>query len=293
MKLNILKCTASALVCALSITGGVTAFAETTNAYDTMLITDMEETVQLKYTKFSGRVTSLNNTEDGYISLTISDDYDDVLTINTISASKVFDAENKNYTSLAEIKEGDNLTVIVDTATPMILSLPPQINNAAYIIKTNDFSAVKVDLFDKDLTSSDNSLVLNISPEAYITDIMGSRKIFTSDDIKNSHCAVVYSFATMSIPAQTNPEAVIILESADIDEASYNMPLRSTFESMGYNVKWTSNAKPIVIKNDINTIEVTIGSKSATINGVSFELDNETVLINGITCVDSSILKLI
>ncbi len=293
MKKNIFKLISSIMICTLSLTGGITAFADV-KTNEPMLIENINNNI-LKFTKFNGKVSSVvkEEAEDSAVSITLSDSNGEVIVLHTKEHITVFDAESKAYLTLDDIKEGDELFIIVDSNTPMTMNIPPMINNAAYIIKTNDMMNVTTGVFDSELFSSDNDLVLNISPETFITDIMGSRKIFSAEDIKDAQCAVVYSFTTMSIPAQTTPDAVIILESSDVYEESYNIPLRTTFESMGYEVKWSSNNKPIVISDTNNTIVLTIGSKEVLINAIKYELNNETTLIDGITCVDSSIFQYI
>ncbi|MBE6008503.1 MAG: copper amine oxidase N-terminal domain-containing protein [Lachnospiraceae bacterium] len=294
MKKRFFRMISTTLICALSLTGGISVFAEV-KTNEPMLIEAMENTSELNFTKYYGKVSSLvkEEVENGATSLTISDDYGEVLILNTNKPQKIYDAENKAFISLDDIKEGDNLFIIVNDNIPMTMSLPPMINNTAYIIRTNDMMNLTVGMFDKELISSKDDLMLNIAPETFITDVMGSRKIFTAEDIKDAQCAVVYSFATMSIPAQTTPDAVIILKNAPVADESYNIPLRSTFETMGYEVKWTANDKPIIIANADTTISVAIGSKIIIINGNEYELKSEAALINGITFVDSSILNFI
>ena len=294
MKKNIFKLISSIIICTLSLTGGITAFADV-KTNEPMLTEGTRNTNELKYAKFNGYVSSVIKQEasDDTVTITLSDNVSEVITLHTKNHISVFDVENKAFLTLNDIKEGDNLFIIVDANTPMTMNLPPMINDAAYILKTNDMMNVTTGVFDNELYSSDNDLVLNIAPETFITDVMGARKIFTAEDIKGSQCAVVYSFATMSIPAQTTPDAVIILESADVYEQSYNMPLRTTFEPMGYEVKWTANDKPIVISNADITITTAIGSNRVIINGTEHVLSNETILLNGVTYIDSSVLNFI
>ena len=293
MKKNIFKLISSIMICTLSLTGGITAFADAKT--NEPMLTENTNNNELKFTKFNGKVSSVvkEGATDSAVSITLSDSSGEVIVLHTKEHITVFEAESKAYLTLNDIKEGDNLFIVVDSNTPMTMNLPPMINNAAYIIKTNDMMNVTTGVFDNELFSSDNDLVLNITPETFITDVMGSRKIFTADDIKGAQCAVVYSLATMSIPAQTTPDAIIILESAYVYEESYNMPLRTTFENMGYEVKWTANNKPVIITNKDITINVTIGSNKVSVNGNEYELLNETVLINDLMYIDSSILKLI
>ncbi len=63
------------------------------------------------------------------------------------------------------------------------------------------------------------------------------------------------------------------------------VPLRAIFESLGAEVKWNSKTKTVTgIKNDI-TVELTISSKDAFINGRVTSIDVPPLIINGRTLV--------
>lgn len=293
MKKIIYKAILPTLVCALSISGGVSAFANDLAAGEPKLISTMEETAEISFSKYEGKVSSILK-RDGSVSIAISDDYGEILILDTKDAQNVYDAVNNTHISLFDVKEGDNLTIILGGNTPMTLSLPPHVNTADYIIKTNDAMSVKIDVFGNDFLSSDNELKLNISPETYITNTKGAKKIFTADDIIGKQCAVIYSFTTRSIPAQTTPIAVIILDDGGyVSERTYYIPLRETFEEMGFEVKWSGNDKPIKLIKADTTLEVTIGSSILNVNGVEAELNSETILDGDVAVVDSSILNYI
>ena len=88
---------------------------------------------------------------------------------------------------------------------------PPQY--AADIIAVNtDSRSVKVDLFDENLISSDNNLKLNISADTQI--VMPDGKAFRGE-LANKKLVVIYNISTRSIPAQTTPARIIVLDVSD------------------------------------------------------------------------------
>jgi len=139
--------------------------------------------------------------------------------------------------------------------------------------------------FDNGLVSEDNRLKLNISEETVITDLKGSRRIFTEADIKGSTAIVVYSMSTFSIPAQTTPERVVIVAEGKTEMVG----LRAAAEKAGYEVKWTANDEPVVISKDGVEIKALCGSgiiEKTDANGVK----TTTVLKEAIHLVDSKMM---
>ena len=61
------------------------------------------------------------------------------------------------------------------------------------------------------------------------------------------------------------------------------VPIRAVVEAMGGNVGWNSETSTALLDCDNNHIELTIGSKTAVLNGESKELDTEPVIINSRT----------
>ncbi len=290
MKKNLLRTMVPALAFALSISGGMTVFAN--EAMDKPMLIAEKEVNEVTFAKYYGVVSAMEKF-DGSLSVTISDDFGELLVLNLNEKSKVYDAENNSFIELSALKEGDKLAAIMSANSAMTLSLPPIANDAAYLIKTNDNMNIKIGAFDENLLSSDDELQLNVGRETVIMDTMGTKKIFTPEDIKNAQCAVIYSVSTMSIPAQTSPEAVIVLEAAKVEEDSYYVPLRSTLEAEGFKVEWVANDKPIVATKDGVAIKLSIGSSFVTINGNRYDLASATKLVGDVAHVDSGLLKLI
>ena len=57
---------------------------------------------------------------------------------------------------------------------------------------------------------------LNIGENTVIMNTKGEQRVFTAEDIKNKNVAVIYDVTTRSIPAQTTPLFVMILEDKEI-----------------------------------------------------------------------------
>lgn len=58
------------------------------------------------------------------------------------------------------------------------------------------------------------------------------------------------------------------------------LPIRATVEAMGGEVEWNADTKTTVLKKDGDTIELTIGSSTAYLNGESSTLDTAPVILN-------------
>lgn len=123
------------------------------------------------------------------------------------------DAETYNITDTAlnNIKADDKLTGFYDATLPVIMIYPPQYHAVAIAVNLPEPKSVKVDLFDENLTSSDNQLKLNVSSD---TKIVNAKNEAFTGEIKNQRLAVIYTVTTRSIPAQTNPEKIVVLNTA-------------------------------------------------------------------------------
>ncbi|MBQ3123847.1 MAG: copper amine oxidase N-terminal domain-containing protein [Clostridia bacterium] len=199
------------------------------------------------------------------------------------------------------VKEGD--MVIVASKSPL---MSRDIKEAAAIVITNEEAqtSIYVDTFAKSedaLVSADGELVLNME---------------NADEYDGKKLLVFYDFATMSIPAQTNPIKVVVLEDVKAAEKvtiSFNVgssmvningedvevekpyivgvgvtlvPIRVISESFGAEVNWDGETKTVTVVDGDTTIVVTIGSKTATVNGEEKELEEAPELTeNGFTMI--------
>lgn len=105
------------------------------------------------------------------------------------------------------LEVGDFVTGFYDANAPVPLIFPPQYR-AIVMAKDNPNQNVKVDYFNSELVSSDNSLKLNIAPSTKI--VLENGQAFTKNPA-NRNLIVVYGATTKSIPAQTVPCKIIVM----------------------------------------------------------------------------------
>ena len=175
------------------------------------------------------------------------------------------------------------------------------IKPAEVIVVTNEESntSVYLDTFKFDgesLVSADGELVLNMD---------------NAKKYDNKKLLVFYDFATLSLPAQTNPIKVVEIQSRasicfkvgdsilsingkDIEvekpfiagAGTTLVPLRVISEAFGADVEWNGEDKSVTIKLGDKTIVVKINSKSATVDkDTVIELEEAPQLKNDTTMV--------
>lgn len=105
------------------------------------------------------------------------------------------------------VEPGDMVTGFYDGNAPVPLIFPPQYN-ALVMAENVPYENVKVDYFNSELVSSDNTLKLNIAPSTEI--ILQNDQTFNHNP-SNRYLIVVYGATTRSIPAQTVPYKIIVM----------------------------------------------------------------------------------
>lgn len=261
--------------------------AEIKNTDDTAV----KETIG--YSVLKGKINKVTANDNG-VSVSFEREEQGEVIFN--SSKNVMVVEGNKVLGIEDLKEGAEAYVVMDDNAPMTLSLPPQTNGAiAFVLADKDAGFVQVGSFDDKLTSK--TLELNIDDTVKILDVNGSKKKFTADDVKNTKSFVVYGSSTKSIPAQTTPSMVVIIEEAKADEPETTpdtgkdflmLPLRSTLEEMGYTVKWTANDKPIEIEKEGKKAEVEIGKDTMVVDGDEIlDLLESVNLIDGVTYISS------
>ena len=209
---------------------------------------------------------------------------------------------------------GAEFTGYYDATLPMIMIYPPQYTPPVYAVDLEDPLNVSVDHFDKNLISSDNMLKLNLSDTTAVVTQSGETY---KGELTDKNLAVVYDFITKSLPAQTTPITVVVLDAQDepvpsgeetdggvtaypvkitvngafIDapEPYFNeeqmvmVPLRAVAEALGHQVSWDNSLKKATLNNGI---AVTL-FKDSYVNdkGETVKLGNAPETKNGSTYV--------
>lgn len=191
---------------------------------------------------------------------------------NILEISKdtlVFDNTGKK----AELKKGDKIVAYTFANKPQTLIYPPKFNPEVVIVETEGAGLVEVDYFYENLTNTYDILKLNISEKTELLNAKGEK--VTAKDLAEKHLVVFYTTSTESVPAQTTPSKVIILDdsqntiaagieniiAADFYEVDGTkmVPLRLIAEKLGYKVEPISKGA-IVSKGNL-TYTITRGEK--------------------------------
>ena len=166
------------------------------------------------YTVQKGEITEIDTTKYG--TRILVGDYSNGIFFNLQPKVVVLDANTLSLKSQEDLKEGMEVTVIYPKNSPMALSLPPMSSSAVLVIINSPKNSVEVGYFDDNLVNEANTLKLNIGENTVIMNTKGEQRVFTAEDIKNKNVAVIYDVTTRSIPAQTTPLFVMILEDKEI-----------------------------------------------------------------------------
>ncbi len=238
---------------------------------------------------------------EGSVDVVIEEDM--VVTFATTEATRLYTIDGEEAEAVAE----DDM-VIVLSKSPL---MSRDIKEAAVIVVTNEESQASVyldtfDMADDALLSADAELVLNME---------------NAEEYAGKKLLVFYDFALMSLPAQTTPYKVVVLEDEATDEPEEEesvrvefsigdsmigingemvevekpyivgegvtlVPIRVISESFGAEVNWDGETKTVTVKLADTEIIVTIDSKVAIVNGEEMELEEAPELTeNGFTMI--------
>lgn len=245
---------------------------------------------------FNRYVAVINDVEEDAISVTIEEDM--VVSFKTSENTVILSADGEK----TEIKKDDKVIVVSSS-----LLKTKDVKYAAAIIVNNEEKDMSVyldkfDMVEDRLISADGNLVLNVED---------------TKEYAGKNLLVFYSMQTMSIPAQTIPDKIVVVESTEaIDTVtiSFNVgsnvldinnnkvevevapyiagegttlvPLRVISEAFGAEVAWDGETKTVTIIDGKTTIKVVIGSKTALVNGEEKTLEEAAELTgSGVTTV--------
>ncbi len=199
------------------------------------------------------------------------------------------------YVTDKELYVGAAITGFYDAKAPQILIYPAQPEAKVLAVDLPEGQNIKVDTFKEDIVSVDNQLKLNISNETKV--VLQSGEAYTGE-LAGKNLVVLYTVSTRSIPAQTSPLSVTVLENMDIlvdgmgiqspathikADGTIMVPVRAIAEALGYEVGWDYNARTITLNDEISFIlnedSYVNSEKSAIVLGIAPELVNETCYV--------------
>lgn len=171
-------------------------------------------------------------------------------------------------------KKDDFLLAYYDTRKPMVTIYPPEYKADVFMV-ASDQRSLFVGEFDERLIDTTNYLRLNIGEKTRIVDRNGGSY---AGPLEGKELAILYGAATKSIPAQTSPELIVLLEGEtnasetelyQPDVASMDLmvegeltpspeawlteddvvmvPLRAIAEKIGANVMWSEELQTVML----------------------------------------------
>lgn len=241
---------------------------------------NLEETVEEKgiFTIFNGKVTSIDKRNGETVIRLESQDKGELdLRVTDIT---VLSNEN-GVISADKVKKGDAITAYYVEPMIMTLQYPPMVEASVLVTLPEDgIKNVSVNVFNKNNLANDNSLKLNIGDKTEIVTPDGKAY---EGSIEGKVLMVYYTIQTFSLPPQTNPEKIIVLEnmktqeikqpenlpqdSFDLSDVSklpifvnekhlenakaykkddvIMVPLRDVATAFGFDVEWDSNLRKV------------------------------------------------
>jgi hypothetical protein len=285
--------------------------AEQVNAKAGVIQDDSLKEEKISYMSFEGYVKEIKS-NNGYTSIIMTDGKSDEVIgqFNLKGDMLVVNQDTATIQTLDKIEKGQKIRGFYRKDMPMILIYPPVINPEFIMISSEDTkNFVKHSYFDESLTSIDNNLKLNISDSSVLIDKHG--KNVDIEKLKNKDLVVVYDVSTKSIPAQTNPKQVIMLEK-DADEMpvkdealekiidsgymanGVNMiPLKQVADHFGYEIAWDNATKTVTLRKENSSFTVTIGQQMYGYNKSLQKFEVSPEIKDARTYVPESILELL
>ena len=285
--------------------------AEQVNAKAGVIQDDSLKEEKISYMSYEGYVKEIKS-NNGYTSVIMTDGKSDEVIgqFNLKGDMLVVNQDTATIQALDKIEKGQKIRGFYRKDMPMILIYPPVINPEFIMISSEDTkNFVKHSYFDESLTSIDNNLKLNISDSSVLIDKHG--KSVDIEKLKNKDLVVVYDVSTKSIPAQTNPKQVIMLEK-DADEMPVKdealekiidsgymsnvvnmIPLKQVADHFGYETAWDNATKTVTLRKENSSFTVTIGQQMYGYNKSLQKFEVSPEIKDARTYVPESILELL
>ncbi|PIC64124.1 copper amine oxidase [Sporosarcina sp. P13] len=172
-----------------------------------------------------------------------------------------------------ELDIGDKVSGYTDSNKPMIMIYPPQYSPEVVIVEKDESATGTVGVFDDELVDPYLKLQLNVDETTDLSSVTG--KQVKVDDLKGKDLLVFYTTTTRSIPEQTTPEKVVVLDGNTGDQAASveqiiiddhymvdgvkMVPLRLLAEKLGYVVD--STGEGAIVSKGAPSYTITRGQK--------------------------------
>ena len=284
---------------------------------ETNVAVPVSKEVEAKYSNFTGKVLEVNEKS---LLLENTEVKGDKLVAHIGEDVILLDDKDGVVIEASKIKKGDKVSLLFPANTPVTSSEPGQMTPELIVLRNNTKAMnVTLDEFNKEdtgrLTSTDNMIALNIFEDTKVVNLEGEK--VSHDELDGRKLVVFYDIMTMSIPGQTSPKKVIVLENTNMFEVSeldkvvlegkevkledglyrdedenLMMPLREIVEELGYEVKWNQEDFSIELVKGPQWTSLKIGeNRYSFAKMAAFELEAAPVLKDAKTYVPVSFVK--
>ena len=303
-----------AISVALLLTTPIAALAERTNGFtpeeEEVIIPisapiNIDEEKAFQYIKFVGVIEEVDNSENFRV-LVRRDVTEglDVLWAYVNEDVLLLNYGTKDLMDKEDLVVGMEVSVIYHKDTVMALSYPPLLGPDVMIVHDEESDGfINVERFDEEIVSYDNFLKLNLGEETIILDENGDEY---KGDLADRDLVVFYTFSTKSIPAQTTPEKIIVLDekmdhplytvelSKDmiLEESNVTLiPLRHVAEALGYEVTWNNDKRSVELVNGPHWSYLKIGENNYNFARMIVKLEMEPIILSSRTFVPLSFVE--
>lgn len=313
MKKNMRKWIAMSM--AFAVMSSTAAFAaqtttEPATGTEATATTDEQPAATAGYISTTGKITEIEKEENGNMVVTM-DNENGGLRFVVAPTTVLVDREANAQVAADQLKKDMTVSVAYLENAPMGMSMPPYLGQVAAVVTNADKGNVSVGLFNDELINEAAKLQLNIAEKTPILTTLGTKSILGADDVKGKNAVVFYDITTRSIPAQTTPSMILLLEEAgeaetqpaeiEIDTATAveskevkapeMVSLRDAAEKKGYSVVWQGKEKPILVSKEDVKAEISLGSASYTVDGkTTLTAQAEAALKDGVLCVSADVI---
>lgn len=311
MKKNMNKMIALAL--AFTVLGSSAVYADVMQGELTLIaseaVTTQEDAaVQGAYITTSGKIMEISDTEDGNKIVTI-DNENGGLRFVVAPTTFLVDRVSNTVVTADTLTKDMAVTVVYGANSPMGMSMPPYLGNVTAVVTNADQGNVNVGLFNDELVNEADKLQLNVAEDTQILSTLGTKMILSAEDVKGKNAMVFYDVTTRSIPAQTTPSLVVLLEEREAVEAVEAQEattqqtkdvedielvemaaLRDAAEAKGYTVKWQGKDQPVLVTKEDVTVQITVGSTEYTIGGNTQQAAAAAELVDGVLRVSADVI---
>ncbi|WP_054743983.1 stalk domain-containing protein [Cellulosilyticum ruminicola] len=198
----------------------------------------------------------------------------------------VFDVASGTFKKMSEIKKDMTVSVVYPKDALMMLSLPARCSDVSLVVLHSNEANVSIGYFNDELVNEKDRLQLNINESTVVKSIVHNQKSLKSEDVKNKDAVVVYENTTRSIPAQTIPKLVLVLEKelnqeevtdisqdntastmeeklhkvdTEVADKPVYIGIRSLAEKNGFEITWDSLKKATILTKDDVQIALNAG----------------------------------